>query len=140
LTAVLLSNSLNLLKDSFAHLQSNLTSNYRSMANNPTQPLLQHSSTEHTHYDTVKELASKGRKQVKRFQLSRFSLYLTLLLVGIDVCCIFADIFIELYQCEKENKNPSWDVARDVFGTISNVITCAMVAELLLSMWAFGLG
>jgi hypothetical protein len=104
-----------------------------------TQPLL--GGAEHEAFPQEKpSLWRRSRRKVKQFQLSRFSLYLTLVLVGVDVFCIFSDIFISLEECNGKELGSGWVIAREVLGNISNTITCLFVVELVLSIWAFGIG
>jgi voltage-gated hydrogen channel 1 len=61
-----------------------------------------------------------------------------LLLVALDLLGIFADIIINLYQCDAESSSPQWSDARQFLGLAGLVFSSVFMAELLLSIWAFG--
>ena len=86
-----------------------------------------------------------SRRQTRRFLSSKYGHYAVLLLVSLDVSCIFADFLISLYicdhQCDKgEPVDKSLPEAQDALGIISLVFSCLFMLELLASIWAFGLG
>ena len=59
-------------------------------------------------------------------------------LVSLDLLGIFADIIINLYQCDVPSASPSWSFVRDVLGIVGLIFSSAFMAELLASVWAFG--
>jgi hypothetical protein len=69
---------------------------------------------------------------------------LILLLVSVDVACIFADFLIELHTCglkERHQKvDRSWSMAQEVLSVISLVFSCLFMLELIASVLSFGLG
>lgn len=84
------------------------------------------------------------RTDTQRFLTSKFGHYAVLLLVSLDVSCIFADFLISLYTCEQScGKNndvvKQWREAQNALGVVSLVFSCLFMAELLASIWAFGL-
>lgn len=84
------------------------------------------------------------RTQTQRFLTSKFGHYAVLLLVSLDVSCIFADFLISLYVCEHscgKNGGLSKDLgkAQDALGIVSLAFSCLFMVELLASIWAFGL-
>lgn len=84
------------------------------------------------------------RRQIQRFLTSKVGHYSVLLLVSLDVSCIFADFLISLYTCEQSCKKgkevgKGFHEAQDVLGIVSLVFSCLFMAELLASVWAFGL-
>lgn len=84
------------------------------------------------------------RTQTQRFLTSKFGHYAVLLLVSLDVSCIFADFLISLYTCDqscgKGNVvDKDWREAQNALGIVSLVFSCLFMAELLASIWAFGL-
>lgn len=67
-----------------------------------------------------------------------------LILVSLDVGCIFADILISLFICEKTcksgaKKGAGMEDAQEALGIVSLVFSCLFMAELLASVWSFGL-
>ncbi len=84
-----------------------------------------------------------ARKQVRRFLSSKYGHYSVLLLVSLDVSCIFADFLISLYICEHsygKNQNVGKELpeAQDILGVVSLLFSCLFMVELLASVWAFG--
>ena len=84
------------------------------------------------------------RKQTQRFLSSIYGHYAVLLLVSMDVGCIFADFLINLYICDHscgkgESVGDGLPKAQEVLGIISLVFSCLFMVELLASIWAFGL-
>lgn len=83
----------------------------------------------------------KSRTSVKSFLSSGAQHYAVLLLVACDLICIFADIIINLYQCDndKEGKtDPIWNEVRDGLGIAGLIFSCLFMVELMASVWAFG--
>lgn len=84
------------------------------------------------------------RAKARRWLGSKYQHYLLIILISLDVSCIFADIFISLYTCE-EGKNRSETTDRRIERTqealaiISLVFSCIFLAELIVTLWAFGL-
>ena len=92
---------------------------------------------EHSDFEAV-------RAQTRRFLGSKYGHYLVLLLVSLDVSCIFADFLLGLYICEhtcKKGETVSEDLptAQDALGVVSLVFSCMFMIELLASIGAFGL-
>lgn len=84
------------------------------------------------------------RTKTQRFLTSKFGHYAVLLLVSLDVSCIFADFLIGLYTCEQSCKkgqgvDREWREARNALGVVSLIFSCLFMAELLASIWSFGL-
>lgn len=84
------------------------------------------------------------RKQTRRFLSSKYGHYAVLLLVSLDVSCIFADFLISLYICDHtcdkgESVDKSLPEAQNALGVVSLVFSCLFMVELLASIWAFGL-
>ncbi|KAH0559035.1 hypothetical protein GP486_004364 [Trichoglossum hirsutum] len=80
----------------------------------------------------------RARLATKRFLASKVAHYSILLMVTLDVTCIFGDIFINLFTCGKQNPDRAWGVALEVLGDISSVFSCLFLLELLVSVWAAG--
>ncbi|KAL8797385.1 MAG: hypothetical protein Q9195_000540 [Heterodermia aff. obscurata] len=84
------------------------------------------------------------RAQVQRFLTSKTGHYAVLLLVALDVSSIFADFLISLFICEQSCKtgqkaSKGLIDAQDILGIVSLVFSCLFMAELLASLWAFGI-
>lgn len=82
------------------------------------------------------------RRQVRRFLTSKYGHYSVLLLVSLDVGCIFADFLISLYICEHscgtgQNVSKGLPKAQEGLGIVSLVFSCLFMIELLASIWAF---
>lgn len=88
-----------------------------------------------TRYKTFSRY-SKG--QVKGFLESKAQHYTVLALVSFDLLGIFADIIINLYQCDVKNTDPVWNDVRDGLGIAGLVFSSMFLLELMLSLWAFG--
>jgi hypothetical protein len=87
---------------------------------------------------------NKAQKQTKRFLSSKYGHYAVLLLVSLDVSCIFADFLISLFICDHtcakgEPVSKKLPKAQDALGIVSLVFSCLFMVELLASIWAFGL-
>ncbi|MCJ1484699.1 hypothetical protein MMC06_004872 [Schaereria dolodes] len=84
------------------------------------------------------------RKQIQRFLTSKTGHYAVLLLVSLDVSCIFADFLISLFLCEsscgkEEAAGKDFKEAQIILGVVSLLFSCLFMVELLASIWAFGL-
>jgi len=60
-------------------------------------------------------------------------------LVTLDLLGIFADIIINLYQCDGGETNPKWNDVREGLGIAGLVFSCLFLSELTLNVWVFGL-
>lgn len=83
----------------------------------------------------------KSQSSVKRFLSSSAQHYTVLLLVACDLIGIFADIIINLYQCDNDREgktDPIWNEVRDGLGIAGLVFSCLFMVELIASVWAFG--
>lgn len=58
--------------------------------------------------------------------------------MSFDLLGIFADIIINLYQCDEKDTSPVWDDVREGLGIAGLVFSCLFMLELVLSVWAFG--
>ena len=102
---------------------------------------------------------ARSRAQLRRFFTSRAGHYSILLLVSLDVSCIFAgililylldsrnsnssmltliDFIINLFTCEARSAQSAWNTALEALGIVSLVFSCLFMVELLASIWAFG--
>ncbi|KAE8445296.1 hypothetical protein EG329_013534 [Mollisiaceae sp. DMI_Dod_QoI] len=80
------------------------------------------------------------RGSVKTFLSSPAQHYTVLSLVSFDLLGIFADIIINLYQCDEGDfAGPVWNDVREGLSVAGLVFSCLFMLELILSVWAFGL-
>lgn len=84
------------------------------------------------------------RRHLQAFLTSKWGHYFVLVLVSLDIACIFADFLVSLHICEhtgeKGFKRRDWLMVNDVLGSLSLSFSCLFMAELLGSVFAFGLG
>jgi voltage-gated hydrogen channel 1 len=78
------------------------------------------------------------KTRVSDFLSSRAQHWTVLGLVSFDLLGIFADIIINLYQCDEKDTSPFWDDVRNGLGIAGLVFSCLFMLELILSVWAFG--
>ncbi|PSN63992.1 hypothetical protein BS50DRAFT_576624 [Corynespora cassiicola Philippines] len=76
------------------------------------------------------------RERLRRFFNTKAFHYLILLLVSLDVGCLFADIVINLLTCG--NKTHGSEAALKVLEYASLVFSSLFMLELSASVWAFG--
>ena len=121
------------------------------MSNGESQPLLTTGNVgdqlEQQYHGIVVSISydNTTRRQTRRFLSSKYGHYAVLLLVSLDVSCIFADFLISLFICDHtcdkgEPVDKSLPEAQDALGIVSLVFSCLFMVELLASIWAFGLG
>ena len=119
------------------------------MSSDENQPLLQdgnleeHRSGMRQGYGVDISYDGSARNQTRRFLSSIYGHYAVLLLVSLDVGCIFADFLISLYICDKscgkgDSVGDGLPKAQDVLGIVGLVFSCLFMMELLASIWAFG--
>lgn len=122
------------------------------MSSDESQPLLEEGNLEgrqsgrrNGYHGIVVEVSydNSTRKQTRRFLSSIYGHYAVLLLVSMDVGCIFADFLISLYICDHscgkdEGVGEGLPKAQEALGIVSLVFTCLFMLELLASIWAFG--
>lgn len=122
------------------------------MSSNESQPLLQdgnweerQSAVRHGYHGIVVEVSydNSTRRQTRRILSSIYGHYAVLLLVSMDVGCIFADFLISLYICDHycgdgESVGEGLPKAQEALGIVSLVFSCLFMVELLASIWAFG--
>ena len=127
------------------------------MDDNETQPLLdgeRHQTTavtdQHEEFwfkvegSKLNAYLAPARRQTRRFLGSKYGHYAVLLLVSLDVSCIFADFLISLYICDHEcgkrtHVNQSLPEAQEALGIVSLIFSCLFMVELLASVWAYGI-
>ena len=85
-----------------------------------------------------KQISTICCHKTKAFLSSRYQHYLVLSLVACDLLGIFADILIELYQCDFSTASPRWNDIKNGLGIAGLVFSCLFMLELLLSVWVFG--
>lgn len=110
-----------------------LLGNERQNSNND----LHSSSSRSWDFDTI-------GNHVQRFLMSQTGHYAVLLLVSLDVACIFADLLISLFICEQRcgkdlDATKALVGAQEALKVVSLVFSCLFMAELIACVWAFGL-
>ena len=119
------------------------------MSSSENQPLLQDANLEERRSGTRQSdgvdvsYDSSARKQTRRVLSSIYGHYAVLLLVSMDVGCIFADFLISLYICDQscgkgDSAGDGLPKAQDALGIVGLVFSCLFMVELLASVWAFG--
>lgn len=117
------------------------------MSSNESQPLLHDGNLEERQSWRIQgqqgSYNSSARQQIRRFFSSIYGHYAVLLLVSMDVGCIFADFLISLYICDQscgkgDSVGEGLPKAQDALGIVSLVFSCLFMLELLASIWAFG--
>ena len=125
---------------------------------NPTSYLSQHNSTDVFH---------RLRSFFRAFLTSKYGHYFVIILVALDVACIFAGFLVGLHICERslgcsrsgqkalfsdhflpqskagstcewEDEIRRWKIAQEVLEIASMVFSCAFVVELLSGVVGFG--
>jgi len=99
---------------------------------------------EHGHeHITITENISDWRRTTRNFLNSRWGHYFILLLVSVDVACIFADFMIEIHTCELRQKqkpvNVGWKMAQETLSVVSLVFSCLFMVELIAATLSFGM-
>jgi len=123
------------------------------MNSSSTEPLLQAhrqardgAADDHIH-EHINWLAPNGensylhttRTKTQQFLTSKAGHYWVLLLVSLDVSCIFADFVISLFVCDQKRPDKGWGEAQEALGIVSLVFSSLFMTELLAAIWAFGL-
>jgi hypothetical protein len=89
------------------------------------------------------DVVSRWRRKTRAFLSSRWGHYLVLLLVSVDVACIFADFMIELRTCELKQKHQridrGWTTAQEALDVVSLMFSCLFMLELIAATLSFGL-
>jgi voltage-gated hydrogen channel 1 len=101
------------------------------------RPLLPSDRVKSVQHATSSRFAA-AREQVKKFLTSKAGHYSVLLLVTLDVACIFTDLILVLETCEKRVPEKDGNEAQSVLGIVSLVFSCLFMLELLASIWVFG--
>lgn len=81
----------------------------------------------------------RRQRQCQILLTSKQKHYLILALVGLDVACLLADIFITLIDCDSRIKNDAWvPEVREALEHAGLVFSCLFLVELIMCLWAFG--
>lgn len=86
----------------------------------------------------LRSLHTKYQARTRTFLSSHTQHYTVLALVSLDLLGIFADIIINLYQCDAASPSEAWSAVRDGLGIVGLVFSSIFMAELLVSVWAYG--
>ncbi|KAH9218853.1 hypothetical protein DL95DRAFT_332121 [Leptodontidium sp. 2 PMI_412] len=108
-----------------------------SNSSSSSQPLLPSHASPHPP-PTYKALYQTCHLKAQTFLSSRYQHYLVLSLVSFDLLGIFADILIELYQCDFPDASSNWNTVKQGLGIAGLVFSCLFMVELVLSVWGFG--
>ncbi|KAG4443450.1 hypothetical protein IFR05_001020 [Cadophora sp. M221] len=108
-----------------------------STSSSSSQPLLPSLASQHPP-PTYKTLYKTCHLKTQTFLSSRYQHYLVLGLVSFDLLGIFADILIELYQCDFPDASLQWNTVKQGLGIAGLVFSCLFMVELVLSVWGFG--
>lgn len=109
------------------------------MADN--QPLLPQPVHAHgrSHNGRVPARIQQWRRQSQHYLASKQKHYLILTLVGLDVAAILTEILVSLVTCETGTEDQPWvGPVLESTKIIGLVISSLFLAELLASLWAFG--
>ncbi|MCJ1425642.1 hypothetical protein MMC29_003542 [Sticta canariensis] len=118
------------------------------MSTHDAQPLLgneRHNSNNDLHSSSTRSWDPDSiGNHVRRFLISQTGHYAVLLLVSLDVTCIFADLLISLFICEQRcgkdlDATKTLVGAQEALKVVSLVFSCLFMAELIACVWAFGL-
>ena len=84
--------------------------------------------------------AYKTRRFLQWFLTSKYGHSSVMILVILDVAGIFADFLISLHICEHSGEDVRvWQRINEGLNILSLVFSCLFMAELLCSIYAFGL-
>ena len=106
-----------------------------------------HGASETPHHvlgaDGEDNLVKRSRHFLRWFLPSKYGHYFVIILVSLDITCIFADFLISLHVCEHRKQEgfneEGWLTAEEVLSTFSLVFSTLFMVELLASLFALGL-
>ncbi|KAL1835688.1 hypothetical protein VTJ49DRAFT_6207 [Mycothermus thermophilus] len=82
---------------------------------------------------------ARRRTQAQDLLSSHTKHYFILGLVALDVCTILADLLVALIACDLDKEDEPWVAkTREVLHPISITFSSLFMAELLVTVWAFG--
>ena len=76
------------------------------------------------HPSAASTRVTAARRQVKRYLTSKTGHYSILLLVSLDISCIFADLLLAILTCEGQVRQKDGNTAQTVLGDLSLVFSC----------------
>jgi hypothetical protein len=123
-----------------SHPAADVSSSQPLLHDQPTthHPVNENHEPQDSRRTRFKALYSGCKTRVSDFLSSRAQHWTVLSLVSFDLLGIFADIIINLYQCDEKDTRPVWDDVRNGLGIAGLVFSCLFMLELILSVWAFG--
>ena len=93
--------------------------------------------------DGEDNFAMRSRRFLRWFLPSKYGHYFVIILVSLDITCIFADFLVSLHVCEHRKQKgfneEAWLTAEEVLSTFSLAFSTLFIFELLASLFAFGL-
>lgn len=82
------------------------------------------------------------RRFLRWFLSSKYGHYFVIILVSLDIACIFADFLVSLHVCEhsgdEDFNEKSWLIAEETLRAFSLAFSCLFMLELLASIFSFG--
>lgn len=81
------------------------------------------------HPSTASTRAAAARSQVKRYLTSKTGHYSILLLVSLDISCIFADLLLAILTCEGRVPRKDGNTAQSVLGDFSLLFSCLFMVR-----------
>ncbi|RMZ84026.1 hypothetical protein DV737_g1302, partial [Chaetothyriales sp. CBS 132003] len=98
-----------------------------------------HVAKAHGHVSSVERI----RHWLRIFLNSKYGHYFVFLLVSLDIASIFAEFLITLHICEHERDKgfnaETWERIEQILGDVGLAFSSLFIAELLASVFAFGL-
>jgi len=85
------------------------------------------------------EAVRSTRAKTRGFLSSKYGHYVVLLLVVLDVLCIFVDFIITIFACERRIDGRRAEVVIEALDWTSLAFSCLFMVELIVATWAFGL-
>ncbi|KAI9775842.1 MAG: hypothetical protein M1835_005675 [Candelina submexicana] len=116
------------------------------MTRNSSEPLLREDrrairDAAHDEIHLIKPSSERYRIRhaFQQFLTSKTGHSLVLMLVTLSASCVLANMIIALVNCEQKTGNHGLAIASMVLGTISMIVACVFVVELLAAIFAFGI-
>lgn len=78
---------------------------------------------------TTASRVATARRQVKRFLTSKTGHYSVLMVVSLDISCIFADLLLAILTCEGRVARKDGNEAQSVLGYFSLVFSCLFMVR-----------
>jgi voltage-gated hydrogen channel 1 len=89
-------------------------------------------------YPDLNSFHATGKAKCQSFLSSKYGHYSVLVLVSLDVSCIFADFIINLFVCEGHLDSEVANTVLDILDWSGLTFSSLFILELIASLWAFG--